>query len=180
MIRTSEPSRSSAASAPSTLVARSYSKGAGVCNLAVPLASGAPDREPLARCPDVVALFVTDGGVGADDRGGREVLRARVTDARVELPCRQAATLDVPENLARRTRGGDRRLAPEPRQRERAPCIDLADPRRVDLRALGKAPQAGGGSPRVHAVDEADGLAQAGLLDEQALEHADARVELLV
>ena len=60
MIRASGPSRSSAAIAPSTLVARSYSNGAGVCK-ACSSRSGTLGREPLARSPDVVALLVLDG-----------------------------------------------------------------------------------------------------------------------
>ena len=77
-------------------------------------------REPLARRADVVALLVLDRGVGADHRRARQVLRARLADARVEQPRREAAALDVAQHRAGRAGGGDRRLAAEPRERERA------------------------------------------------------------
>src|SRR3954452_9254784 len=104
MIRASGPSRSRAAIAPSTLVARSYSNGAGVCN------SGTTDRATLARSPDVLALLVLDRSVGADHRRLRQVLGARMANGGIELTRRQAAGLDVAEHLARRTGGGDRGL----------------------------------------------------------------------
>src|SRR5215217_4810468 len=73
MMRASEPCAWSACSAPSTLVARSYPNGAGVCTRA-PFASAA--GQALARLPDVLALLVLGRGVGADDRRARQVLRA--------------------------------------------------------------------------------------------------------
>src|SRR4051812_15958275 len=100
--------------------------------------SGATARLPLARSADVVALFVLDGGVAADHRRVGQVLRALVTDRGVEQARREAAPLDVPEHLPRRAGGSDRRLAAEPREGERSLGVDLADPRRVDLGALGE------------------------------------------
>ena len=44
----------------------------------------------------------------------------------------------------------------------------------------GKLPQPGRGGPGIEPLDEADGVHQPGLLDEQALEQVDARVEVLV
>ena len=95
----------------------------------------------------------------------------------------RAARLPRSTSLQRgagRVPDGDRRLAAEPRQRERALRVDLADARRLDRRALREAPEPGGGRAGVQAFDEADGVRQAGLLHEQALEQVDAGVELLV
>src|SRR3954449_7282190 len=180
MIRASGPSRSSEAIAPSTLVARSYSNGAGVCNRA-PLGSGTAGREALARRPDVLAPLVLLGGAGTDHGGARERLGAhRGAPVRVQRARGQAPALDVAQQALTGAGGGDRRLAPEPRERERALGVDLADARGDDLGALGEGAQPGGGGAGVQAVDEPDGVRQAGLLDEQALEQLNARVELLV
>src|SRR4051794_16042412 len=124
--------RWSAASASSTLVARSYSNGAGVCNAA----SSGPAGQPSARGADVLALFVLDRSVGADHRRAGELLRAVVADRGVQLPRGQAAALDVAQHPGARAGGGDRRLASQPRERERAARVDLADPRGVDLLAV--------------------------------------------
>src|SRR5262245_31828027 len=80
MIRASGPSRSRDAMAPSTLVARSYSNGAGVCT-SRPLRLGGW-RRPLARRADVLALLVLDRGVGPDDRRPGQGLGAGVADVR--------------------------------------------------------------------------------------------------
>src|SRR4051794_29213131 len=103
--------------------------------------SGPTDRPPLARSPDVVALLVLVGGVGAADRRVRKVLRALVTDRGVEQPRRQAAALDVAQHRAGRAGRGDGRLAAESREGERALCVDLADAGPVDLGALGEVAQ---------------------------------------
>src|SRR5829696_2982729 len=179
MTRASGPCRWSAAIAPSMLLARSYSNGPGVCN-GVVSDSGTAGRKPLAGRADVLAPLVALGGAGADHRRARELLRARVPDVRVERSRREAPALDVAEHGFSRARHGDGRLAPEPRERERALGVDLTDARRVDRRAVGEVAQAGGGGPRVEALDEPDGVGQAGLLDEQPLEQVDARVQLLV
>src|SRR4051794_23295704 len=180
MIRASGPSRSSEAIAPSTLVARSYSNGAGVCNRA-PLGSGTAGREALARRPDVLAPLVLLGGAGTDHGRARERLGAhRGAPVRVERARGQAAALDVAQQALAGAGRGDRRLSPEPGERERALGVDLADARDDDLGALGEGAQPGGGGAGVEAVDEPDGVRQAGLLDEQALEQLDTRVELLV
>src|SRR5829696_7133892 len=155
MTRASGPCRWSAAIAPSMLLARSYSNGPGVCN-GVVSDSGTAGRKPLAGRADVLAPLVALGGAGADHRRARELLRARVPDVRVERSRREAPALDVAEHGFSRARHGDGRLAPEPRERERALGVDLTDARRVDRRAVGEVAQAGGGGPRVEAPDEQD------------------------
>src|SRR3954453_8694451 len=171
MIRASGPSLSRDAMAPSTLVARSYSNAAGVCNtcsfsnpgdgrscvpnstsyvffpdsgLAWVVARRLALRKLSARCPDVVALFVLHGRVGADHGRPRQGLRALMADVVVQGTRRQAAALDVPENRTCRIGRRDRRLPPEPRQRERALRVDLADARRRGAGAAREAPETGG------------------------------------
>src|SRR6266498_442405 len=73
--RASGPSRASDAIAPSTLVARSYSNGAGVCT--TPPLVGAGPREPLADA-GLLARLVLHRRVGADDRRARHPLRVRL------------------------------------------------------------------------------------------------------
>src|SRR5829696_3914151 len=179
MTRASAPSRWSASTAPSTLVARSYWNGAGVCTVVLSR-SGALGREPPARGPDVLAPLVLLGGARPDDRGARQLLRARVPDVGVQGSGGEAAALDVAEHARAGARGGDRGLAPEPRERQRPLGVDLADPRRDDLRALREVAQTRRRRAGIQAVDEADGILEPGLLDEQALERRHARVELLV
>src|SRR5215217_3708468 len=91
MIRASEPSRSSAAIASSTLVARSYSKGAGVCKWCSSLDSGLLGREPSPRLADVLAPLVLLGRAGADDRRARQHRGALLAAGRVQLARREAA-----------------------------------------------------------------------------------------
>src|SRR5919201_4213130 len=93
MTRASEPRRCRAASAPSTLVARSYPNGAGVC-ITFLLTSSAGGHA-LARLPDVLPLLVLDGGVGADDRRARHEVGLGLADLGIQQACRQAAPLDV-------------------------------------------------------------------------------------
>src|SRR6185295_1042544 len=112
MMRASGPSFCSDAIAPSTLAARSYSNGAGVCNRA-PLVLGRAAGEPLARCPDVFPLLVLLGRVGSDHGRPGQRLGPRLADLGVELPCGQAAALDVPQRRSGGVPGGDRRLAAE-------------------------------------------------------------------
>src|SRR3954452_3390531 len=76
--------------APSRLVARSYSNRAGVC------------------------IFVLDRGVGADDG------RATRAVAGIEPAGREAAVARVAQRRPARAGRGDRRLAAQPRQRQRA------------------------------------------------------------
>src|SRR5262245_55109537 len=80
--RASGPSRSSAAITPSTLVARSYSNGAGVCI-----------RAPLG-------LGVLDRCVRADHRRARQLLRALVTDVGVQEHRGAGAALHVAQHRA--------------------------------------------------------------------------------
>src|SRR5215207_105853 len=110
--------------------------------------SGTAGREAAARGSDVVALLVLLGSIRADDRRVRELLRGHVTKRRVQLSRGQAAALDVPQHLALGAEGRDRRLAPEPRERERALGVDLSDAGSVDLGALGEVAQPGGRGPR--------------------------------
>src|SRR3954465_1808584 len=132
MIRASGPRRWSAAIASSTLSARWYSNGAGVCTwlsfrvVAPVVAAG--------RC-----RFVLHRRVGADDRRALELLRARLARLGVQRAGLEAALRDVAQDgPAGRARGGDRRLAPEARQRQRALGVDLGDPRRVRRLAVGE------------------------------------------
>src|SRR5215213_11451947 len=181
MIRASGPSRSSEAMAPSTLVARSYSNGAGGLQTGSSRVLRTTGREALAGRPDVLAPLVALGGAGTDHGRARERLGAhRGAPVRVQRARGQAAALDVAQQSLARAGGGDRRLAPEPREREGALGVDLADARGDDLRALGKGAQPSGGGAGVEALHEPDRVAQAGLPDEQALEQIHTRVELLV
>ncbi len=147
--------------APSTLVARSYSNGAGVCIRLAPFASAPPGRHRrLAR----------ERGM----RGGAEVgVAARTGPARrCRSPASAAASpgasggapgtarasrprcrIDVAQHRALRARGGDRRLAAEPRERQRAARVDLGDPRRRDPLALREVAKPGGGGARIEPVD---------------------------
>src|SRR4051794_26962550 len=92
MIRASGPSRLSDATAPSTLVARSYSKGAGVCTR--PPFLGGALREALAD-PGRLARLVLHRRVGADDRRARHLLRMRLAALRVEQAGREAGERGV-------------------------------------------------------------------------------------
>src|SRR3954464_10632365 len=149
-IRASGPRRSSAAIAPSTLVARSYSNGAGVCT-GPPFLSG-----HAATHAGVRARLVLLRRFGPDDRRARQRLRVPLAPLGVQQAGRQAAAGDVAQDFAGRAGGGDRRLAAEPGERQRALRVDLADPRRGDLSALREVAQAVSGRARVEAVDEAD------------------------
>src|SRR3954471_17922156 len=135
MMRASGPSRWSAAIASSTLSARWYSNGAGVC-------TGLPFRvfaavvghrldRWLRRHRRRPARLVLDRRVGADDRRAIELLRARLARPGVQRARLEAAAGDVAQPRApRRARGRDRGLAAEPREGERAARVDLGDPRR--------------------------------------------------
>src|SRR5262245_12869002 len=117
MTRASGPSFCSDAIALSTLVARSYSNAAGVC-------MSVARREALAWLADVLAVLVLHRGVRTDDRRPGHQLRPRLADLRVELPCRQASPLDVPQCGACGVPDGDRRFAAEPCERERPLRVD--------------------------------------------------------
>src|SRR5215207_3941347 len=143
MTRPSGPSRWSVSIAPSTVVARSYSNGAGVCNVLLSR-SGRLDRQALAGRSDVLAPLVLLGGSGADDRRARQLLGGGVSDGRVQQPRGEAAALDVAQDGALRAQRRDRRLAPEPRQRERALRVHLADARGLHVGALREGTEARG------------------------------------
>src|SRR3954469_20182788 len=174
--RASGPCFTSDAIAPSTLSARSYSNGAGVCMSSPPL----PHRAPLARLPDVLTLLVLDRRVRPDHGGARQVLRRGRSPLGVEHPRGEAAALDVAQHSARRVARGDRRLAPEPRERERALGVDLADARRLGRPRLGVVAEALGRRARVEALDQPDRVLNSRLLHEHPLEQLDAGVEILV
>src|SRR4051812_23604783 len=119
MIRASGPSRWSAAIASSTLCARWYSNGAGVC-------TWLPFRVVAAV---LGRRLVLDRRVGADDGRALELLRARLAGLGVECARLEAAARDVAQDrAARRARGRDRGLAAEARERQRAARVDLGDP----------------------------------------------------
>ena len=86
-----------------------------------PLRSGALGGQPLARRADVLALLVLHGRVGADHR--RDAAASPAPSWRTSgysEPRREAAALDVAQHRAGRAQRGDRRLAAEPRERQRA------------------------------------------------------------
>src|SRR5919107_2284700 len=171
MIRASGPWRWSAAIAPSTLVARSYSNGPGVCT---------------GLSFAVLSLVVSIGPVlhrrvRADHGRAGHLLGPRLARLGVQRPRGEAAAGDVAQDgAAGRAGRGDRRLAAEPGERQRPLRVDLADARRLRRRALGEVAEPLRRGARVEALDEADGVLHAGLLDEQPLEQVDAGVEVLV
>src|SRR5690242_21072814 len=83
MIRASAPCLASAAIAPSTVVARSYPNGAGVCK---PSSFASAGGHSLTRLPDVLALLVLLGGIRADDGRARQVLGTLLAPLRVQQP----------------------------------------------------------------------------------------------
>src|SRR5947209_13496478 len=137
MIRASGPRCFSAAIAPSTLVARSYSNGAGVCTIA--------------------PFGVLHRRFGADDRRARQRLRHHRATAWVEGPRGAAPVCRVAERRPGRTSRRDRRFPPEPGEGQRSLRIDVADPRCPDRLALREVPEALGGGAGVQAVDQANG-----------------------
>src|SRR4051794_3312016 len=99
MIRASGPRRSSAAIAPSTLVARSYSNGAGVCT-GPPFLSRHAAADARLR-----ARLVLLRRVAPDDRRARQPLRAPLAPLGVQQAGRQAAAGDVAQDVAGRAGG---------------------------------------------------------------------------
>src|SRR5665213_93564 len=89
--RASEPRRCREAITPSTLVARSYSNGAGVCIAFVLLSFG----HPRPRAADRHLGVVLDWRVLADHRRARHQLRVRLADIGIQGSCRQAAVIGV-------------------------------------------------------------------------------------
>src|SRR5690349_19425880 len=88
--------------------------------------SGLLGRERLARLSDVLALLVLLRRLRADDRRARQLRGARLAALRVEGARRRAAVGSIAQRRAARAGGGDRRLAAEPRERQRAARVDLA------------------------------------------------------
>src|SRR3954471_9224999 len=168
------PSLPSAAIAASTLVARSYSNGPGVCTER-PLLG-----RQIATNTRLVAWLVLHRRIGPDDRRARHPLRVLLADLRVELPRREASVRRVADRRAVRAGRCDRRFATEAPWRDRAIRVDLADPRRLDLGAALEVAQAGCRRTRVQPVDQADGVLHAGLLHEQPLERVHCGVEVRV
>src|SRR5579859_1922070 len=160
MMRASDPSRWSDASAPSTLVARSYSNGAGVCTIA--------------------PFGILHRRASADDRRARQRLGLRRATTGVEGSRGAASVGRVAERRPGWARRRDRGFTTQPGEGQRALGIDLADPGRPDRLALREVPEALGGGPGVKTVDESDGIRHPSLLDEQPLEQIDPCVEILV
>src|SRR3954453_22965316 len=101
MIRASGPRRSSAAIAPSTLVARSYSDGAGVC-------TGPPSLSRHAAADaGLRARLVLRRRIPPDTRRARQPPRAPLAPLGVQQSGRQAAAGDVAQDFAGRAGGGD-------------------------------------------------------------------------
>src|SRR4051812_10576602 len=170
MMRASGPRRWSAPTASSTLRTRRYSNGPGVCTW---LSFRVVPVGPLGP--------VLDRRVRADDRRALELLGGGLARLGVQRAGHEAAARHVAQDrAARRAGGGDRRLAAEARERQRAARVDLGDPRRLRRLALREVAEPLRGGAGVQALDQADGVAHAGLLDEQALEQVDARVEIAV
>src|SRR4051812_18884997 len=174
--RASAPCFTSAAIAPSTLLARSYSNGAGVCIPLGPL----PNGQPLARLPDVLTLLVLDRRTRSDHRGAGEGLGLRRPAFRVEVACREASALDVAKHGAGGVARRDRGLASEPRERERALGVDLADARPLCRPRLRILPEPVGGRAGVEALHQAHRVLHAGLLHKHPLEQLDPGIEILV
>src|SRR5919206_4499447 len=126
MRRASGPRRWSAPIASSTLSARWYSNGPGVCTwLSFPVVALGPGGPILDR------------RVGPDDRRAGELLRAGLARLGVQRAGHEAAAGHVAQDgPARRAGGGDRRLAAQARERQRAARVDLGDPRRPGRLAL--------------------------------------------
>src|SRR4051794_41677317 len=93
-------------------------------------------REALARLADVLAPLVLLGRVGPDHRRARQALGPLLTAVGVEHARGQAAAFDVAQHRSGRVARGDRGLASESRERERALRVDLADARRLGGLAL--------------------------------------------
>src|SRR3954451_16833380 len=147
--RESSCSRSDAI-APWIVDARSYSNGAGVC----------------------IFGLVLDGCVGADHR------RAAGAVGRVQAARGAAAVAGVAQGGPVGAGRGERRLAPQAGERERAARVDGADPWRSDGRAVGEVAQARLLGAGIEAVDQPHRLRQAGLLHQQTLERVDGGVEV--
>src|SRR3954454_773148 len=174
MMRALPPARASAAIAASTLVARSYSNGPGVCTER-PLLG-----RQIATNARLVAWLVLHRRIGPDDRRARHPLRVLLADLGGELPRREASVRRVADRGAVRAGRCDRRFAAEARERERALRVDLADPRRLDLGAALEVAQAGCRRAPVQPVDQADGVLHTGLLHEQPFERVHCGVEVRV
>src|SRR3954466_3205372 len=154
MMRALPPARASAAIAPSTLVARSYSNGPGVCT------EGPFLGRQVAAHTRLLAGLVLHRRVGADDRRARHSLRPRLADLGVEQPRRQAAARDVAKRRSVRAGRRDRGLAAKPRERQRSLRVDLRDPRRGDVATLLEVAQPLRGGAGIEAVDQPDRILQ--------------------
>ena len=99
MMRASGPSRASDAIAPSTLVARSYSNGAGVC-IGLPSLAGIRLRTP----GDSLGSYCTGESVPMTgergSRSGRDWRPLRVEQARREAAAGRVAQRPAPSGLA--------------------------------------------------------------------------------
>ena len=91
----------------------------------------------------LLARLVLHGCAGADDGRTGQLLRVRLPGLGVQGACVQAAALTLRSTGPVRARGGDRRLAAEPGQRERSLRVHLGDARGVYRLAVREVPQAG-------------------------------------
>ena len=185
--RASGPCSLERCDAPSTLVARSYSNAAGICKarsfqaatVRIEVNWKPSDRRfgvlevtcrhPLAGRADVLALLVLDRGIGADHRRSRQPrgwCGARGVEPRAARLPPSTLRSAGPAGLAI----GDRSLAAEPGQRERALGVDLARSAAPRSRCSRGSCGTGRRGAGVEAVDEADRVDQSGLLHQQALE----------
>src|SRR4051812_35616086 len=146
--RAPAPSRPSVAMAPSTVVARSYSNGPGVCT----------ERPFLgwqvATNAGLLGRLVLHRRVSPDHRRARHPLGARLADLRIQHPGRQASGGRVAQCRPVRAGSRDRGLASKPRECERALRVDLRDPRRLDVAAALEVAQACRAGPRIETVDQ--------------------------
>src|SRR4051795_5039663 len=163
MMRAPAPTRSSAARAPSTLVARSYSNGPGVCTRRPFVRGGLAGRHALADA-GLLARLVLLGRIGADHRRARHALRMRLAALRVQLARGEASAGGVPQRRPVRAGRRDRRFAPQTRKRERPLRVHLGDPGRGYAAALLVIAEPDAAGAGVDTVDQADRVLQSGLL----------------
>src|SRR4051794_35924419 len=99
--------------------------GAGGAGRAGRLLAHPPAAGETTAHAGLLARLVALRRVGPDDRRALEALRTRLPRLGIQQPRRQAAALDVAQHPAARAGGGDRRLAAEAGERQRALRVDL-------------------------------------------------------
>src|SRR3954453_19522310 len=157
---------------------RSFIIGSRLCPPAMTRASSCCLSAAIAPARLVARSYSNGAGVcisvlTADDRGAAGAV-AGIEQAGVE-----AAVLDVAQDRAAGgAGGGDRRLAAEPRERERAARVDLGDARGLDGLRTREVAQPLGLRAGIQPLDQPHRVGQAGLLDQQALQRVDRGVEV--